>query len=118
MSSFIVWLILLFPVSVTISADKVTVTVTPANTPPIVEAGPDITVPIETGWTSTATVIDDGLPNPPGKLTLMWEKISGPGVVTFADPAALKTTASFSIPGIYVLELTATDIAVLPPPIP
>ncbi|HKL22149.1 MAG TPA: hypothetical protein VJ904_10100, partial [Tichowtungia sp.] len=38
-----------------------------------------------------------------------WSKVSGPGSVTFADPAALETTATFSQPGSYVLKLFADD---------
>ena len=41
--------------------------------------------------------------------TGLWSKESGPGTVTFADPRALITTASFSALGSYVLKLTATD---------
>ena len=37
----------------------------------------------------------------------VWSKQSGPGAVRFADPAALVTTAGFSVPGDYVLKLTA-----------
>ncbi|MGB2821636.1 MAG: beta-L-arabinofuranosidase domain-containing protein [Phycisphaerae bacterium] len=36
-----------------------------------------------------------------------WSKASGPGEVTFADAAALATTAKFSAVGDYVLKLTA-----------
>ncbi len=38
-----------------------------------------------------------------------WTKESGPGAVTFADPKALTTTATFSALGSYVLKLTVTD---------
>ena len=38
-----------------------------------------------------------------------WSKQSGPGRVTFKDPTALVTSASFSAPGAYVLALTADD---------
>lgn len=38
-----------------------------------------------------------------------WSKASGPGKVTFADPAAAITTATFSEPGSYVLKLTADN---------
>ncbi len=55
------------------------------------------------------TVSDDGLPVPPGVLTTTWNQVAGPGTVTFADPAAVNTTASFSDTGTYVLRLTATD---------
>jgi hypothetical protein len=35
--------------------------------------------------------------------------VSGPGTTTFADPASSTTTAAFSAPGTYELELTAED---------
>ena len=57
------------------------------------------------------TATDDGLPNPPGTLTTTWSKLSGPGTVTFGNPGAKSTTASFSAAGTYVLRLSATDSA-------
>jgi hypothetical protein len=36
-----------------------------------------------------------------------WSKLSGPGQVRFANPKAAVTTAAFSAPGAYVLQLTA-----------
>ena len=76
---------------------------------PIVNAGQDqrITLPNTAGL--NAAVYDDGLPASPGTVTNTWSQISGPGVVTFGDPHALNTTASFSQAGIYVLRLTADD---------
>ncbi len=41
--------------------------------------------------------------------TTMWSKASGPGDVTFADPKAAVTTAMFSTPGNYVLQMTADN---------
>ena len=38
--------------------------------------------------------------------TAAWSKVSGPGEVTFADPAAPVTTAAFAAAGDYVLKLT------------
>ena len=35
-----------------------------------------------------------------------WSKVSGPGAVTFADPTAPVTSATFSTPGSYALKLT------------
>jgi hypothetical protein len=55
------------------------------------------------------TVYDDGQPNLPGAVTTLWSQVSGPGTVTFADPNAVDTMASFSIAGTYVLRLTADD---------
>jgi hypothetical protein len=40
--------------------------------------------------------------------SILWSKFSGPGDVTFADPADRTTTASFSSPGTYLLQCTAT----------
>ncbi len=42
-------------------------------------------------------------------VTFSWEKASGPGEVLFSDPASPITSASFSIPGDYVLRLTAAS---------
>jgi hypothetical protein len=44
-------------------------------------------------------------PTPTG----VWSKESGPGTVTFADPKALTTTATFSALGSYALKLTVTN---------
>ena len=41
--------------------------------------------------------------------TAEWSKVSGPGVVTFADPKALVTTAAFSLPGEYVVQVVADN---------
>jgi DUF1680 family protein len=53
-------------------------------------------------------------PAPPPPATgpapnVTWSKDSGPGAVTFADPKALITTATFSTPGAYSLKLTASN---------
>jgi hypothetical protein len=39
---------------------------------------------------------------------LEWSKVSGPGDVTFANPAAADTTARFSTPGAYILQCQAS----------
>ncbi len=47
---------------------------------------------------------------PPGPApTTMWSKLSGPGTVTFADPHAAVTTATFSATGDYVLQVVADN---------
>ncbi len=53
-------------------------------------------------------VDDEGLPRE-GKLAIAWKAIKGPGTVTFSDPSAARTRASFSAPGSYELELWASD---------
>ena len=52
---------------------------------------------------------DDGLPS--ATVTTTWAKVflAGPGTVTFGNANAVDTTATFSLPGTYVLRLTATD---------
>jgi len=86
-----------------------TVTVASAlNNPPIVEAGAADLVALTDGATLNGTVTDDGKPSDQ-QLTIMWSKISGPGVVTFADASAANTTATFSLPGVYTLSLIAND---------
>jgi hypothetical protein len=41
--------------------------------------------------------------------TILWKLYSGPGGVTFGNPAQTNTTATFSVPGVYTLELSADD---------
>ncbi|HKY31063.1 MAG TPA: galactose oxidase-like domain-containing protein [Candidatus Polarisedimenticolia bacterium] len=83
----------------------------PANTVPVVDAGTAQTIRMPQSAVLDATVIDDGLPIPPGAVSALWVKESGPGtgVVTFGNPTSVDTTASFSEPGRYVLELEASD---------
>ncbi len=76
------------------------------NLPPVVTARADSTF-LTGSATLDGNVIDDG--NPTGNLTTTWSKVSGPGIVTFANPAAVDTTATFSQAGSYVLQLTADD---------
>jgi hypothetical protein len=92
--------------------DEVTVTVsdaTPANTAPVVSAGSDTAVTRPAAVSLAGSVTDDGLPAPPGAVSALWSETSGPGTVSFADPAAAATTATFSSAGTYVLRLTADD---------
>jgi hypothetical protein len=80
-----------------------------SNQSPKVNAGVDQTVNLQTSASLNGAVTDDGLPNPPGKITTVWAKVSGPGAVTFANPSAVQTLVSFSQSGDYTLSLTATD---------
>ena len=76
------------------------------NTPPVVNAGPDVTVTLLDGASLHGTVSDDGLPGP---LVTTWSIINGPGTVTFGNPSSVNTTAHFSQSGTYLLRLTAND---------
>ena len=51
---------------------------------------------------------DEGLPRGKG-LAVEWKVLKGPGTVKFTIPASARTKAIFSAPGIYELELTASD---------
>jgi VCBS repeat-containing protein len=93
------------------------VTVNPVNDPPIVNAGPDITIV----WPSPGIIQLQGTAtdpdNPAASLTITWSKLIGPGIVTFLDPATFNPGAEhilnpyvkFSDPGVYQLRLTASD---------
>ena len=81
----------------------------PGNQPPVVNLGADLTVAYPSQATLDATVTDDGLPDPPGTVTVTWTKQSGPGTVTFGNIHAVDTTANFSSLGTYVLRMTADD---------
>lgn len=85
------------------------VTGTTANLPPEVNAGPDLAIAFPDTASLDGTVTDDGLPAP-GLVTVTWSnETPAVGAVTFGDPNAVDTTASFSAPGTYVLRLTAFD---------
>ena len=79
------------------------------NLAPLVSAGSNQTITLPAGAALTGSASDDGLPNPPGALTLLWTRFSGPSAVTFGNAGAAVTTASFAGPGIYLLRLTASD---------
>ena len=80
----------------------------PTNQPPVVNAGADQAITLPAGVSLDGTITDDGLPAS-GSLTSTWTRTSGPGTVTFANPTATDTTATFSAAGTYVLRLTAND---------
>lgn len=83
------------------------------NEAPVVNAGANQEVDEEETANLVGTASDDGLPDPPAALTYEWEKVSGPGIVTFGTPDALETTADFDTFGTYVLRLSASDSALI-----
>jgi RHS repeat-associated protein len=90
------------------SAEVQITVVAPANQAPIAIAGPDQS---HTGTRLVhllGSVSDDGLPLG-APVTIAWSRVSGPGAVTFAHAAGLATTATFGLPGTYVLRLSASD---------
>ena len=54
------------------------------------------------------SVRDEGLPRG-GRLTSAWRAIAGPGDVRFSAPDEPRTLAWFDAPGVYELELRASD---------
>jgi hypothetical protein len=73
--------------------------------PPAVDAGIDRSVVL--GGNTYLMGKADWL-KPTGNNHALWTKETGPGHVLFTDAAAPNTRASFSIPGDYVLKLTAS----------
>jgi hypothetical protein len=86
-------------------AQFTSLSIVPLNTAPIVNPG---TLPstITSPLALSGVVTDDGLPDP---LSLTWSAPLAAGAVTFSNPAAASTSASFSTVGDYILRLTATD---------
>jgi uncharacterized protein len=72
--------------------------------PPTVEAGDDRVVMVG-GRTHLAGCVKTLYAKDAGKVA--WSKAEGPGEVSFADPKAAVTTATFSKPGDYSLRLKA-----------
>src|SRR5579864_2330143 len=106
------------------TSSDVHVTVNPAPQPLTVSAGPGqtITFPVN------KVTMNGSATGGNGPLTLAWTTVSGPGSVTFTSPNSAVTQATFSVPGSYVLQLSATDgtttatstagVAVNPGPVP
>lgn len=81
------------------------------NAPPTADAGPDQSIylaGISASVVLAGTVTDDGLPDE-FSLTRAWSKVYGPGEVSFSNPAASTTVATFTQAGSYILRLSATD---------
>jgi len=71
---------------------------------PVANAGPDQTVPSGVPVPLSGVVIfSNSTP------VIQWTMYSGPGTVTFGNAAQTNTTATFSAPGVYTLELSAAD---------
>ena len=101
------------PAGVCFQADDASITLDvgppSGNQAPTVNAGPDQFVSFPDSAFLDGTVTDDGLPDPPGAVSVSWSQVAGPGTVTFVDANVVDTTASFSVAGIYILRLTADD---------
>lgn len=89
--------------------DTLTVVVDIPNQPPTVDAGPDLRTTITETVLLQGSVSDDGIPSPPGAVTIEWRQLSGPGTVSFANRNVATTTASADVLGLYTLQLFADD---------
>ena len=92
-----------------IATNSSSVTITVKDLGPTVSAGSNqsITLPfnsVQLNGSDSETAI------PPGQtLTSTWSEISGPAAASFADVSAPVTTATFTAPGSYVLQLLGSD---------
>jgi len=71
---------------------------------PLASAGPDQTVVFGQPAQLAGVVLFSN--SPP---EIQWTNYAGPGTVSFGNPAQTNTTATFSAPGVYTLELSAAD---------
>ena len=78
----------------------------PLNRAPTVSAGEVQTLSAPGMAQLDGYAVDDLRPGP---MALEWTMLSGPSPVAFGAATAASTSATFSDPGVYTLELTATD---------
>lgn len=78
------------------------------NEIPVVNAGSPVQIIPSSATTAllSGSVIDDGYPNDPIRLTHLW---SGPTDITIDNPTALSTIIRFDAPGTFIMRLTADD---------
>ncbi|PWU18169.1 MAG: hypothetical protein C5B50_09690 [Verrucomicrobia bacterium] len=91
-SDSLTWIVPVFPPTAAIT-NPVTATVFLNST----------NVPLQLGATAT-----DNQPGSPPAMTTAWSQASGPGTVTFDNPATLTTAAHFSTNGVYGLSFQAS----------
>jgi hypothetical protein len=77
------------------------------NQAPVVSGGQPQTIILPAQATLSGRVTDDGLPS--NAVTTTWSVLTGPGTVTFDDATQPATAATFTTPGTYTLELSASD---------
>ncbi|MCC5843939.1 MAG: immunoglobulin domain-containing protein [Verrucomicrobia bacterium] len=79
------------------------------NIGPWVFAGADAFGVRDEAITLYGEMEDDGLPDPPGEVTLAWAQLSGPETVSLSDPSALQPAFTASVNGEYRFRLAAND---------
>ncbi|MEN3943022.1 Calx-beta domain-containing protein [Prosthecobacter sp. SYSU 5D2] len=81
-------------------------TIEPLNTAPVIVAG---TAPSGPDYLLSASVTDDGKPNPPGAYSLAWSNLGVPDQVIFSQPTGPVSQATPTRSGDYAVRLTADD---------
>lgn len=82
------------------------------NRLPLVEAGANQSIVAEVYpllVNLTGTAIDDNMPNPPGRLSVSWSRLTGNTNLFFTNPSNAVTQVGLPGPGTYTLRLTAND---------
>ena len=74
-----------------------------------ISAGPDITAAVTAPVELRGEITGSTTPGPP---VTAWTQVSGPGTLTFLDPAPAVTSATADLPGTYRVRLTLTVNAV------
>jgi autotransporter-associated beta strand protein len=69
----------------------------------------EVYLPAGVGLVVEASVVDDGLPAPPGATTVQWSQVSGPDAVTFGTADQPTSTVTFATDGDYQVQLAASD---------
>jgi hypothetical protein len=82
------------------------------NSAPVVDAGDTVYTWLTGGTvnvTMAPTIWDDGRPNPPGVVTVLWEESPDSANLVINNPALATTTATITATGTYTLKLTVND---------
>jgi len=94
----------------TTATATVSLTITPVNDAPLVDAGANRTITlagtpatVSTTLHATVTDIDSTV------FTYQWSLADGPAQVTFTAPTAASTSAQFTTPGLYKLRVNVSD---------
>jgi len=77
------------------------------NLPPWAQAGPDVEIELPETAALAGDVSDDGRPT--ASVYTEWSVVGGPGPVAFEDVNSPSSTATFTVPGVYTLRLSADD---------
>jgi hypothetical protein len=83
-------------------------TIVAGNLPPVVNAGPDVTVTLTKA--SDSIKLTGSATDPDGTVvSYLWSQVSGPNTPTITTPGSTTTYVKGFVTGTYVFQLTATD---------